>query len=236
MFRWVAVFWTVFLPAIGHCQSSPRILNTSSYTVPPTAHCNVVLQGESIMSGFEQSAGHTVADVIKQSLPGSTVVYDLAAVGRQIGPSGTNGTMLQRYSAMPGGDAIYFEPGISCNVYVVFPGLNDIANGRTTSDVETDLTTLIGLAKATGYTVGVVDEISRISLDSSKNTLNTWMASNVPQAGVFLIDVAANANLGADGSYTNTTYYQPDGIHLTDAGAAIFGGIIGSAVKSYTPH
>lgn len=46
-----------------------------------------------------------------------------------------------------------------------------------------------------------------------------------------LVDIGGNANLGANGAYTNHTYFNNDGFHFTDTGYALAGSIEQEAIE-----
>lgn len=47
-----------------------------------------------------------------------------------------------------------------------------------------------------------------------------------------IADLGADPNIGALNAYTNTTYFNPDGIHQKDAGYVIVGGIVQAAINN----
>ncbi len=112
----------------------------------------------------------------------------------------------------------------------VFTGTNDFLNisGSTPQSVFGSLTSEIQTLKGAGCRVGVVTMISRrgngngnggAAYDTDKNAYNALILSGARAAGAdFIVDAAANPNLGADGANANTTYFQSDGIHPTQLG------------------
>lgn len=56
--------------------------------------------------------------------------------------------------------------------------------------------------------------ISRTGLDSGMQALDSLLTTQDTGCDLVL-DLASDARLGAVGAYANTTYYQADGIHLT---------------------
>jgi lysophospholipase L1-like esterase len=61
-----------------------------------------------------------------------------------------------------------------------------------------------------------------ITYDAAKNNLNAVFRSGWAQSGANgFVDVGADPHLGCDGCYSNSTYFQGDGIHPTAAGQTI---------------
>jgi hypothetical protein len=63
--------------------------------------------------------------------------------------------------------------------------------------------------------------LSRLSSNTTVDAFNILWRQQCPTYFDACIDVAADPNLGADNAYTNTTYFQTDGIHLTATGQAL---------------
>jgi len=115
-------------------------------------------------------------------------------------------------------------------VYSVFAGTNDFLNiwSATPQSVFSSLTADIQKMKTAGCRVGVVTMISRAgspgdqlaeTFDQLKQGYNALILNGARAAGAdFIVDAAANPNLGADGANANATYFQADGTHPTQAG------------------
>lgn len=127
------------------------------------------------------------------------------------------------------------------NICVIWGGTNDMAqSGRTPAQTYASLKTYCAARRAAGWKVVVVTMISRTgnnpvggeSLDTDKTAYNALIRSD-PTIYDALADVAGNANLGADGAFSNTTYFQVDGVHPTQLSATtIIAPIIGAAISS----
>jgi lysophospholipase L1-like esterase len=90
--------------------------------------------------------------------------------------------------------------------------------------------------KALGWTVVCVDVLPRGGFpDSVRAAHNAALASDFPTAiaanvrsgasyADYLVQVSGDPDIGHAGQFSNTTYYQPDQTHLTDAGYAIIAG------------
>lgn len=73
--------------------------------------------------------------------------------------------------------------------------------------------------KLLGWKVGVATMIPRPSQDANKNTYNALIRQHWTEFADVLIDIAADTNLGADGAYSNATYFQGDQTHPTQTSA-----------------
>jgi len=112
------------------------------------------------------------------------------------------------------------------NVCVAWGGTNDLVGGATAAATFANLQTYVTARLAVGWSVVVLTCIDRGDVDitvprAAYNTLirNAYGGGAVPK--VALSDVAANANLGANGASANPTYFQADQVQLTPAGFAI---------------
>ena len=121
----------------------------------------------------------------------------------------------------------------SKNIVVVWCGTNDsgVVPASTTWN---NLVSYANAAHARGAKVIVVTMMSAINRDTFKNQLNPLIRNN--WSGVFdaLADVAADANLGADGAFNNHTYFS-DGTHPTDScSQTVIAPIIQTQIDSFT--
>jgi len=70
--------------------------------------------------------------------------------------------------------------------------------------------------------------------DANKNSLDVQIAANWKNAGFDgFVDFASNPNLGANNAYSNTTYFQADGIHPNQTGANLMGSIASNVLNYY---
>lgn len=88
-----------------------------------------------------------------------------------------------------------------------------------------------------GWKVIVATMISRNSEDAFKNSLNALIYANWPTYFDGIADFAGNANLGADGAYTNGTYFNlASPPHITTlSDTTIVAPIASSAVNTLYP-
>lgn len=112
------------------------------------------------------------------------------------------------------------------NIAVIWGGYNDFHAGQSPAAVYSYLKEFAEHERKLGYKVIIATVISGVGVDSQRNQLNALIRQNWPSFADGIADIAANPNLGTDGAYTNDTYYQPDQVHLTDAGYALVGSLV----------
>ncbi len=104
------------------------------------------------------------------------------------------------------------------NVASIMCGAN---NNGSDLDSYNAILTWVASAKATGFNVVVFTMLSRVSLDSFKNALNTRIRNGAVANGYTVADSGSDPNMGCDGCYANLTYFQADQVHPTLAGQVI---------------
>jgi hypothetical protein len=78
------------------------------------------------------------------------------------------------------------------------------------------------------------NDIAGNTYDSDKNTYDALILTTAKSMGAdAVIDFAANPLLGADGATGNTTYFQGDAIHPTQAGQQLLANAAGNALNYY---
>jgi hypothetical protein len=119
------------------------------------------------------------------------------------------------------------------NVAVVWGGYNDkVVDASSAEDTFSYLSAFCRRLRGLGWRVVVLTMTSATGtgVDTFKNTLNGYIRTRWNGFADMIADVAANANIGADGAYSSSTYFQADGVHLKDAGLTIVAGIVQSAL------
>lgn len=129
------------------------------------------------------------------------------------------------------------------NIAVVWGGTNNFYNGQTLEQTKDRLIAYCQSRKKAGFKVVVVTMLSRTgngtlgnagtTMDTFKNQYNAYIRAHWQEFADSFADVAANANLGADGAYSNATYF-PDGIHPSAAGYALAYPVISTAINNIT--
>lgn len=168
----------------------------------------LVCDGDSITEGFEGTPYTSL-------LPFPT---NWTIINNGIGGA----TLSDMRADAPTNVDVHYDPAVQ-NIVIIWGGTNDFAaTGSTVAEVYAILQGYCADRHAVGWKVIVTTMLSRTStnpvggetLDTDKNAYNALIRANWPSFADGISDVAANANLGADGSYANTTYFV-DGIHPT---------------------
>lgn len=74
--------------------------------------------------------------------------------------------------------------------------------------------------------------ISRTGEDAHKNTFNGYIRGGWVAFADAIVDLGANVNIGVDGAFASSTYFQADGVHLKDAGLTIVAGLVQTALTT----
>ena len=131
-----------------------------------------------------------------------------------------------------------YNAGLAANILVLWAGVNDaVDNGRSASQIYTDLSSTIAAAAGAGFLTVLCTELPSTTVaaagagwNATRATLNTAIRGNAAGADV-IADLAANTTIGDDTDSDNTTYYA-DKLHPTGEGDRIIGEIIGAAIGS----
>jgi trimeric autotransporter adhesin len=119
---------------------------------------------------------------------------------------------------------------------LVFAGTNDFSDvsGITPASVFSNLAAEVQTLKVAGCRVFVGTMLSRTGLDANKDSYDSLILTQAKSAGADgVVDFAANPLLGADGAYTNATYFNSDGTHPTTVGQGLLAAAL-SNVLNYT--
>lgn len=126
------------------------------------------------------------------------------------------------------------------NVVSLLCGTNDYSAGTTDLSAYTSILSWVSKAKATGYTVLIFTPISRFGTDNGhgqtgdqyEQALSARIIGGAVANGYTVIDLNGDVNIGCTGCYANTTYFNPDEIHLTQTGYNIIGSYYLSALNA----
>jgi len=159
----------------------------------------------------------------------------LSFTSYNFGISGQTIETLLKYGTLDkdtyGGVDAYYSNSAGRNILVVWAGAADIILYSTTpAQAFSYLEEYCKNRRRAGWKVIVSTMISAVDNDANKNTYNGYIRTNWPTFADGLADIAAEANLGADGAYANTTYFNADGIHLTDTGTQLVAPIVQAAI------
>lgn len=121
-------------------------------------------------------------------------------------------------------DVLYASPEKS--VVFAWGGTNDIAAGETSATVITRIQTYCAARKAAGFKVVVFTILPNggpvpPDYETKRLDVNNSVRANYATYADALCDIGANCYVGDADDVNDTTYYQSDKIHLTNAGYAI---------------
>lgn len=145
--------------------------------------------------------------------------------------------------AMAGSEANRIAP--SClssagpSVVIGFAGTNDLTLSQgltaTPTGAFSHLQAWIQTLKSAGCRVFVGTMLSRTGgIDTKKDAYDSLILSGWKTSGADgVVDFAANPLMGADGAYTNTTYFQSDGTHPTAAGQLLLAAAASNTLNYY---
>jgi lysophospholipase L1-like esterase len=132
------------------------------------------------------------------------------------------------------------------SIAIVFLGTNDMNvydSATSVSSVFADLEGEVQVLKRAGCTVFVGTMLSRTgantngagaTLDSLKDQYDAMITQKARLIGAEgIVDFAANPLLGADGAYTNPTYFQADGVHPNQTGHQLLASAASNTLNYY---
>jgi hypothetical protein len=130
-------------------------------------------------------------------------------------------------SLMPYREQYFYSPLAQSNVAFIWNGTNDVVTkGFTAQAALNSILTECNYQRRFGYKTIVATPISRATGGTSndpadKDALGPLIRQYAVSGGCDVVaDFAGDPRVGADGAYSNTTYYQGDTTHLTAAGQA----------------
>jgi lysophospholipase L1-like esterase len=125
----------------------------------------------------------------------------------------------------------------SGNWLFIFAGTNDLSNGQTGAQIETSFQTYMNAAVAAGF-----DKSKMVAFTLSTNNtgaggtarddFNAWLRLNYTTYAGFLVDLAADSQLGVTGSSHNDSSLWVDGAHYNEAGYVVFAAFVRSTIPS----
>jgi lysophospholipase L1-like esterase len=127
--------------------------------------------------------------------------------------AGTGRTTAQILSAFSTSVTPLATSGL--NIVTVLGGTDDCIQGDSASTAWSNLASIAAAAHSAGFKAIVMTLPSLNGYNTCRDALNTLIYANWSGTFDALADIAGNANLGADGAYSNATYFNADGIHPT---------------------
>ena len=186
----------------------------------------IACHGNSLTLGTQATAGQEYPTVLQGLRPTDTV-YNKGFAGAQT-------------SALISGSPTTDYPDIVAPLfaagawYVPWEVLNSIFFGASAATAYNDFVTLCGLGRATGYKVlAVTGSKTRGdytgAMQTASDTANASIRANWATFADALYDPNADSRF-ADSN--NTTYYNADKVHYTDAGYAIIANGVNAALNA----
>lgn len=221
-------------PLTGSNLSNVENYLLAKYGIPtPAATANpfVLFEGDSLTQGVNTTLNtQEYPDLVATALQSSFAQnYRNFAVAGSGFPDLTNRASIIDSYLQPG-------RGPGKNILVVWAGTNDInLGGLTSSAALTRMQTYCQARQLAGWKVVVLTMLpvtSSTTTETSRIAFNTSVRSNWQNFANALADVGGDANIGAPGANTNTTYYNADLIHLTPLGYTIVAGYVQTALST----
>lgn len=193
-------------------------------SIPATPATNgLVIEGDSLMSGLGTSNGPIAARY--------------AAITGQTGISrATGGDTLANMVSTYATDVAPYYNASTANTVLIEGGTNDLGAGASLATMQANIQSFCGNARATGFVV-CVTTIGRRNdpadgWDSTKDAVrasyNTWLRANYASFANYIVDLD---NISELSDPLNTTYYNADHLHWTDATNVIVANAIRSALR-----
>jgi lysophospholipase L1-like esterase len=182
-----------------------------------------IAEGDSITAGYEMPVADSWPSQMLSSLGGAGSNWyhqNLAVSGEKLTDMITDGATEV--------DEKWIQHRLR-NILIVFGGTNDIVNGATGTEAYELLVTYC-LARRAAYPlvkIIVCTMLPRIQFDATmetyRETFNTNVRNNFASFSDKVADVAADSRLD---DYSDTTYYNVDGIHTNAAGNLVIADLV----------
>lgn len=129
----------------------------------------------------------------------------------------------------------HYEAGA---VAVLWEITNDLYFGGTANDAVDRFWSWCDQVRGQGYKVVAVTPLPRSgtstpgTFETDRQTVLTRMRAEWTSHADALSDVAANTTIGDAGDELNTTYYDPDKVHMKNRGYGVVASVIGATLKT----
>ena len=129
-----------------------------------------------------------------------------------------------------------FHRGFGMNVVTFFEGVNDVvSNAANLATCQNNWIAYVAAARAVGYKVLCMTPLPTTNTANNANTIMPQLAQwvrDTPSISDFpIVDIAGHASLSDP---TNLTFYQADGLHLTNAGYSVIAGLVLERIAALT--
>ncbi len=178
----------------------------------------IIFDGDSLTYGFRATKGDDYPSVVMRGTPSSFHWHNFAVSGQTLAQmQGDAAEQLDRPYA-----------GFPHKTLIAWGGVNDIYHGANAATVYERLLTYARARKAAGWRVYVLTvlpfgpgSLVPAAAEAERTTINDMIRANWRQFSDGLIDIASDNRIGAAGDETSPIYYNPDHLHLSDAGYAV---------------
>jgi lysophospholipase L1-like esterase len=180
----------------------------------PNTDKKIIFHGNSLFNyGNNNIAfGNSISNYVRDNLVNKKSIFDYSQGGK---------TTTQIVSEFPTRIAPYFKVN---DVYIFWDGINDLNTGKTVAQTLASSKTLATLAKAQGYKVYTLTctSVNNVVVEPLRIQYNTLLLADTSfwDGVVDLTTIGVISDLNA---YTNTTYFNADGVHFTTAGYNLIG-------------
>jgi len=217
-FRWrgsAQAFFGLNAPSAGD------LANLEAYTAWYSRGDICCFTGDSLAFSYGVNGNESISALLDAAWNGTIDVPNYAIPGQGVGHSnsGVFTTMIADDPAKIGS----LPRGRPHAALFIIAGTNDLANGDSAATVEANIWTYVDARVAEGWTVYVCTVIDRTdaavsagqaAFDAKRATLNTGLRTNAAAHRATIIDLAADARLGANGASAGLTWFQSDKVHL----------------------
>ena len=208
-----------------HLQSRQA---SAGRAINPATHM-ILMDGDSLSNSVGSTSGKGWMKVVMESLSSSG---HPGIQGRSWGANGHTVTTVSNAGRLAQLAQLVAPPGCR-KVVTVWFGANDLRSQASATAFLSNLKSYGAALVGAGYRVVVATVIPEVNMDNTVRATANAEIANSANVGVCwhaVADLAADANIGANGQETNLTYFNGDQIHLTDAGYAIAAGIFLTAI------
>lgn len=191
---------------------------------------NVVTDGNSLTSGTQASTPEVTGYppvLMRDALIASQASHPLAYWSvKSTGVSGA--TTTTRTSVFNTEVQPLYNIAYAKNIVVFFEAVNDfVTNNASVAQALANYVAYVHQARVNGWTVLLCTTPPTTNTGNNANTrvpaFNTLLRAAPTLTDLPLVDLAANASLSDP---TNLTFFNADGLHLTDAGYAVLAGLV----------
>lgn len=187
-----------------------------SYYAPASPTGVLAFDGDSITRGLGPTCNRSW--VYKLNANSSWDIHNWAIVGQTSAQINADLSEMQYYAN-------------GTNWLFVWVGTNDLGVSSAAT-IESNISTYCNAAITAGYSKSKIVLFTLCTTNStSRDTLNGLLRSNYTGYAGYLVDVAADSQLGVSGTVFNTPSLWADGAHPNESGAAAIAALVRSTVS-----